>query len=69
MLNRKFHLIQGKWYSFSIFFDTIMYNIKSDMDSELINNLTNLLGDRISFSESVRNNHSKGSDSRHQYQC
>ena len=32
------------------------------MDSELIKNLTNLLGDRISFSESVRNNHSKGED-------
>ena len=32
------------------------------MDSELIQKLSNLLGDRISFSESVRNNHSKGED-------
>tara|TARA_B100000674_G_C37869202_1_gene928617 strand:- start:9 stop:1376 length:1368 start_codon:yes stop_codon:yes gene_type:complete len=32
------------------------------MDSELINNLKDLLKDRISFSESVRGNHSKGED-------
>ena len=32
------------------------------MDSELFNNLKDLLGERISFSESVRNNHSKGED-------
>ncbi len=32
------------------------------MDSELIKILDNVLGDRISFSESVRNNYSKGED-------
>ena len=32
------------------------------MDSELIKILENVLGDRISFSESVRNNYSKGED-------
>ena len=32
------------------------------MDSELISNLKSILGERISFSESVRFNHSKGED-------
>ena len=32
------------------------------MDREILDNLKELLQERISFSESVRNNHAKGED-------
>ena len=53
MLNHIFYLILEVWYSFTFY--KIINNIQY-MDRGLLDNLKDLLQERISFSESVRNN-------------